>query len=177
MQIEAEGRERRLAEAEKTLQDTKRNLSKLQAEAATSSDRSAARVRELEAQVPAALALTSSSFEALLLKVDGSLPFTSSFCGQVSSIQSKLSSHKALTETVRVDFRAIGEIQLLLNASLLHTQVNKLNDSKKKLESENNKLASDKEKLESYTKKALHNVQEKVLEKLLAFLLPIVLLN
>jgi hypothetical protein len=37
-----------------------------------------------------------------------------------------------------------------------------LNDGLKKRESENNKLASDKEKLEAYTKKALHNVQEKV---------------
>lgn len=40
--------------------------------------------------------------------------------------------------------------------------VNKLNEALKKTESENNKLSADKEKLESYTKKALHNVQEKV---------------
>jgi chromosome segregation ATPase len=39
----------------------------------------------------------------------------------------------------------------------------KLNDAIKKKESENLRLASDKDKLETYTKKALHNVQEKYL--------------
>jgi hypothetical protein len=40
--------------------------------------------------------------------------------------------------------------------------VKKLNETLEKKETENVKLAADKEKLESYTKKALHNVQNKV---------------
>ena len=51
---------------------------------------------------------------------------------------------------------------LLTYTKSFHFKVNKLNDDLKKRESENNKLTSDKEKLEAYTKKALHNVQEKV---------------
>ena len=51
---------------------------------------------------------------------------------QLSTAQSKVASHQALTLTV-----------------------NKLNESLKKRESEINKLTSDKEKLEAYTKKVI----------------------
>lgn len=57
---------------------------------------------------------------------------------QVAAAKSKMASHQALTLTV-----------------------NKLSENLKKRETENSKLLSDKEKLESYTKKALHNVQDK----------------
>uniref|UniRef100_A0A7S2SUT2 HOOK N-terminal domain-containing protein n=1 Tax=Rhizochromulina marina TaxID=1034831 RepID=A0A7S2SUT2_9STRA len=57
---------------------------------------------------------------------------------QLTEAQAKGSSTQALTLTVR-----------------------KLKEQLKEKESENNKLTSDKEKLEAYTKKALHNVQEK----------------
>jgi len=57
---------------------------------------------------------------------------------QLVAAQSKVSDREALTQTV-----------------------SKLEEIVKKRGSENSKLAADKEKLESYTKKALHNVQDK----------------
>ena len=49
----------------------------------------------------------------------------------------------------------------LANQQALALTIEKMQGVLKKSESDKNKLASDKEKLESYTKKALHNVQDK----------------
>jgi len=79
------------------------------------------------------------------------------------------SAAAALGESeARGEARAAGlEQQLALalakaasNQALTLT-VNKLNEALKKRDGENLKLSSDKEKLEAYTKKALHNVQDK----------------